>query len=92
MSDDEIVANADGLHVLVSRGQRDLFALLREIGRREVWRADGAQSLAHWICMRYGISAWKAERWVAAAEALESLPRWPGRSAPATSASTRWWS
>ena len=47
---------------------------MREIDRREAWRAHGAQNLAHFISIRYGISLWKAERWVAAAEALESLP------------------
>jgi hypothetical protein len=30
--------------------------------------------MAHWVSMRYGISWWKADRWVKAAHALESLP------------------
>ena len=30
--------------------------------------------MAHWLKMRYGISDWKARRWIAAAHALESLP------------------
>ena len=30
--------------------------------------------MAHWVQMRYGISWWKADRWVRAAHALESLP------------------
>ena len=74
LGDDELIGHADELNATVSRAQRELFALLREIDRREAWRADGAQSLAQWISIRYGISAWKAERWVGAAEALESLP------------------
>lgn len=74
MSDDDLLGRADELNALVSRAQRELFGLLREIDRREVWRADGAQGLAHWVSIRYGISTWKAERWVAAAGALESLP------------------
>ena len=41
----------------------------------ELWREDGARDLAHWMSMRYGISEWKARRWVAAAHALERLPR-----------------
>lgn len=73
-SDDDLIAHADELNALVSSAQRELFDLLREIDRREAYRADGAQSLAQWISIRYGISNWKAERWVQAAEALESLP------------------
>lgn len=30
--------------------------------------------MAHWLCMRYGISQWKAARWIAAGHALEGLP------------------
>jgi hypothetical protein len=30
--------------------------------------------MAHWLWMRYGLSEWKARRWIAAAHALESLP------------------
>ena len=30
--------------------------------------------MAHWLRMRYGISDWKARRWIASAHALESLP------------------
>src|SRR6266498_3884849 len=30
--------------------------------------------MAHWLGMRYGISDWKARRWIAAAHALEDLP------------------
>lgn len=74
LSDDDLLADADEANATVSRAQRELLSLLREIERREAWRADGAQSLAQWVSIRYGISAWKAERWVGAAEALESLP------------------
>lgn len=31
--------------------------------------------MAHWLWMRYGLSDWKAHRWIAAARALEHLPR-----------------
>ena len=31
--------------------------------------------MAHWLWMRYGISDWKAWRWIAAAHALTDLPR-----------------
>ena len=31
--------------------------------------------MTHWVSIRYGISAWKAARWVAAAHALDGLTR-----------------
>ena len=31
--------------------------------------------MAHWLSMRYGISHWKARRWIAASHALQNLPR-----------------
>jgi Domain of unknown function (DUF222) len=34
-----------------------------------------ARDLAHFLAMRYGISEWKARRWIAAAHALEPLPK-----------------
>jgi hypothetical protein len=54
--------------------QRDLLSLIAEIDRTEAWQDDGARDVAHWVGMRYGISAWKAHRWVAAAHALAELP------------------
>jgi Domain of unknown function (DUF222) len=41
----------------------------------EAWRDSGAHDLAHWLWLRYGISDWKARRWIQAAHALEGLPR-----------------
>jgi hypothetical protein len=75
LSDGDLLGSTDGAWTSVGRAQRRLLDLLREVGRREVWRADGAQDLPHWVSMRYGVSAWKAHRWVAAAEALPTLPR-----------------
>ena len=34
----------------------------------------GARDLAHWLSIRYGMSWWKADRWIKAAAALEQLP------------------
>ena len=44
------------------------------IGLR-LWADDGARDLAHWLWMRYGISDWKARRFIDAANALGQLPR-----------------
>jgi hypothetical protein len=30
--------------------------------------------MAHWVCMRYGVSYYRAERWIGAAQALKGLP------------------
>lgn len=65
----------DGIHARVSAAHRELLSLILEVERREVWRDSGARDLAHWLAMRYGISSWKAHRWIAAAHALERLPR-----------------
>src|SRR5262249_50294179 len=50
-------------------------ALIALADRREQWHDAGARDMAHWLWMRYGISDWKARRWIAAAHALETLPR-----------------
>ncbi|MGZ8583702.1 MAG: DUF222 domain-containing protein [Actinomycetota bacterium] len=74
LSDDELVGRTDGAWNSVGRAHRELLDLLREVARREAWRGGGAQDLTHWVSMRYGLSAWKAQRCVASAEALASLP------------------
>src|SRR5436190_4256793 len=72
---EDSVERADTAHRAVGAAQRDLFQAIVDIDRRERWRGDGARDLAHWVCMRYGMSEWKARRWVGAANALEHLPR-----------------
>jgi hypothetical protein len=72
---DELVQAIDGSHALISSVQRDLFALIADADREEVWQGSGARGMAHWLCMRQGISEWKAHRWIAAAYALGRLPR-----------------
>ena len=73
--DDELIRNIDALNARACSTQRELFGLIAEGDRREVWRNRGSANMAHWVCMRYGISYWKAERWVAASHALERLLR-----------------
>jgi uncharacterized protein DUF222/HNH endonuclease len=72
--DDELVDALDASHRQISRSQRELFRLIAEGDRRELWRGTGARDMAHWLGMRHGISQWKAHRWIAAAHALETLP------------------
>src|SRR5436309_500096 len=71
----DIVGDLDALHARASCAQRDLLRGIVVADRAEVWRDAGARDLAHWLAMRYGISEWKARRWIAASHALEHLPR-----------------
>jgi hypothetical protein len=73
-SDAELVESIDDVFARISSAERDLFRLLAEADRRGAWRDSGARTLAHWVSMRFGITHWKALRWVAAARALENLP------------------
>jgi hypothetical protein len=74
-SDEHLVAAVDAVYATSCRVQRELLSLIVEVDRRESWRNSGARDTAHWLSMRYGISCWKAHRWIAAAHALEGLPR-----------------
>jgi hypothetical protein len=73
-TDDELIEGIDTCHARVGDAQRAMFEFIARADRRELWRNAGARDMAHWICMRYGISHWKALRWIAAASALEELP------------------
>jgi hypothetical protein len=72
---DALINGIDAFHSHISRAQRGLFRLIAEADRREAWQDSGARDMAHWLSMRQGISTWKAHRWIAAAHALEDLPR-----------------
>jgi hypothetical protein len=68
------VTALDRVHARVGSAQREMLGLIAQIDRSEAWRDDGARDLPHWLGMRYGVSGWKARRWVAAAHALQGLP------------------
>jgi hypothetical protein len=69
------LAAADAANARVGAAQLDLLRLVGELDRHEVWLEEGARDTAHLLSMRYGISCWKARRWIGAAHALASLPR-----------------
>jgi hypothetical protein len=50
-----------------------MLSLFAEADRTGAWRGSGARDMAHFVSIRYGISWWKADRWIAAAHALEHL-------------------
>jgi hypothetical protein len=72
---DELIERIDARHRSVCAEQRDLFHLIVECDRAQVWKDWGARDFAHWLGMRYAVSYWKASRWIACAHALEGLPR-----------------
>jgi hypothetical protein len=74
-SEQQLIVDIDAAHVQVSNAQRRLFSLIAQVDRRGAWRGAGARDMAHWLWMRYGISDWKARRWIASAHALTDLPR-----------------
>jgi hypothetical protein len=38
------------------------------------WEDDGARDTAHWLAIEFGLSGWKARRWIVAAHVIETLP------------------
>jgi len=70
-----VVEALDRAHARVGAAERELLRLVAQADREEVWRNDGARDLAHWLWMRYGITHWKALRFIGASHALEHLPR-----------------
>jgi Domain of unknown function (DUF222)/HNH endonuclease len=73
-SEEDLIRGIDAEHAAVAASHRRMLRLIAEIDRHRVWRDLGARDTAHWLSIRYGISQWKARRWIAAAHALESLP------------------
>jgi hypothetical protein len=69
-----LVRSIDAEHARIAAAQRRMLRLIAQADRRKRWVEDGARDTAHWLSMRYGISYWKAQRWISAAHALESLP------------------
>jgi hypothetical protein len=70
-----LVSAMDAEHATICASQRRLLAHLLEADRLQVWKGSGARDLAHWVAMRYGISEWKARRWVECSRRLPELPR-----------------
>jgi len=65
----------DDAHARAGRAQKEMLRLLLELDRAGDLRSLGARDASHLLQLRYGLSAWKAHRWVAAARALQRLPR-----------------
>ena len=73
-TDDEIITGMDAAYVRACAAQRELFSFIADAERRDMRWVEGAKDVAHMLARRYGISYWRASRWVDCALALESLP------------------
>ncbi len=69
-----LIRELDAAHARLGGEHRELLRLIAEVDRSEAWRDFGARDAAHWLSMRYGVSQWKARRWIGAALALRGLP------------------
>jgi hypothetical protein len=74
LDDDGLISVADALNRHIAAAQVALLRVIAEVGRRRAWHDSGARDLAHWLSIRYGMSWWKADRWIKAAAALADLP------------------
>lgn len=73
--DPGLMAELDAAHRQVGRAQaRFLRALAALDARTEDWQTEGAMDAEHYLGLRYGISRYRAERYLAAAGALSELP------------------
>jgi hypothetical protein len=66
---------ADAANARVGRAQLELLVAILDVERDDAWADDGARDLAHWVSMRYGVSHWKACRWIGAARAFGTMPQ-----------------
>jgi hypothetical protein len=74
-TDSDLIREIDAAHERACAAERQLFSLIAQVDRLKAWRDAGARDMAHWLWMRYGISDWKARRWIACSHALTDLPR-----------------
>jgi hypothetical protein len=75
MFDSTTIGAVDAAHACVGAAHRELLASIARLVSSETWREQGARDPAHFLSIRYGLSDWKSRRWIAAAFALERLPR-----------------
>lgn len=71
---DELLGELDALHTQASGIFRRMLRVILSLEGERAWELWGARDLPHFISLRYGVSWWRARRWVGAARALEGLP------------------
>lgn len=70
----DVLDRMDSAHVMVGRLERERLTAILDCDRDDAWAGHGARSHAEFLAGRYGISQWKARRWIGTAYALEHLP------------------
>jgi hypothetical protein len=75
MDKSDAIHRMDEAHVEAGRIERERLRAILECDRHDLWHGQGCRDLAEFLAGRYGISKWKARRWIGAAYALEHLPR-----------------
>jgi uncharacterized protein DUF222/HNH endonuclease len=73
-STERLLGEIDQAHADLGKAHERFLRLVAEVDRYAIWADDGARDLAQWLWMRYGISDWKARRFIDAAGALPTLP------------------
>jgi hypothetical protein len=71
---ERLLGQIDRAHADLGKAHERFLRLIAEVDRHGVWADDGARDLAQWLWMRYGMSDWKARRFIDAAAALPQLP------------------
>lgn len=64
----------DRWHTVQCAAHLELLDDVARMARDEEWTYDGANSMAHWLVNRYGLSHRTANEWVRVARAIEELP------------------
>ncbi len=70
----ELADELDRANAEIRRAERRMLELVAQADDRALWQDTGARDTAAYLSIRYGISCWKANRWIGAAHALRRLP------------------
>jgi Domain of unknown function (DUF222)/HNH endonuclease len=70
-----LIEDAAGCWRQISRAQHRLLRILTELDRRGIWHDAGAHDMAHWVGNAFGLSRYRAARWLDAGRSLQELPR-----------------
>lgn len=73
-AEDGFVSLLGTVQARIGTQERELLRLIAQADTQETWLEWGAHNYVHWLSMRVGVSAWKAQRLIAASTALEHLP------------------
>ncbi|MDP9184803.1 MAG: HNH endonuclease, partial [Actinomycetota bacterium] len=71
---ERLLGDIDRAHADLGKAHERFLRLVAEVERTGLWAGDGARDLSQWLWMRYGISDWKARRFIETAAALPQLP------------------